>query len=184
MMKKQVLVGVGILTLVAVMIIMKDPRGKKNAPEWEDPTIYQINRERPRAHFFPFESERLALKGDLSHSKFFESLNGTWKFHFSPSPNKRPKTFYMSDFDVSKWENIIVPGHWELQGWSTPIYLDEEYPFPPDPPFVPHDYNAVGSYTRTFRVPSYWKARDIFIHFSGVRSAFYLWINGQFVGYS
>ena len=184
MMKKQVLVGVGILTLVAVMIIMKDPRRKKNAPEWEDPTIYQINRERPRAHFFPFESERLALKGDLRHSKFFESLNGTWKFHFSPSPNKRPKTFYMSDFDVSKWENIIVPGHWELQGWSTPIYLDEEYPFPPDPPFVPHDYNAVGSYARTFRVPSYWKARDIFIHFSGVRSAFYLWINGQFVGYS
>jgi len=77
-----------------------------------------------------------------------------------------------------------VPGHWELQGWSVPIYLDEEYPFPPNPPFVPHDYNAVGSYRKSFTIPDSWDGRHIFLHFGGVRSAFYVWINGDFVGYS
>ena len=184
MMKKQVLIGAGIMTLIAIMIIMKNTSGKTNIPEWENPTVFQINREKPRAHFFPFESERLAIKGDFRQSKFFETMNGTWKFHLSPTPDKRPKSFYKSDFDTSEWDDIRVPGHWELQGWSFPIYLDEEYPFLPDPPFVPHDYNTVGSYIRTFRIPSYWKGRDIIIRFSGVRSSFYLWINGQFIGYS
>ena len=183
-MKNQALIGVGIFALVAVLIFMKNVSGNKNIPEWENPLIFQVNREEPRAHFFPFESGRLALKRDFEQSKFFEPLNGVWKFHFSPSPDQRPKSFHEPDFDASGWDDIKVPGHWELQGWSVPIYLDEEYPFPPDPPFVPRDYNSVGSYIRTFRIPSYWQDRDIFIRFSGVRSAFYVWINGQFVGYS
>ena len=98
MMKKQVLIGAGIVTLIAIMIIMKNTSGKTNIPEWENPTVFQINREKPRAHFFPFESERLAIKGDFRQSKFFETMNGTWKFHLSPTPDKRPKSFYKSDF--------------------------------------------------------------------------------------
>ena len=88
------------------------------------------------------------------------------------------------EFDITKWDDIDVPGSWEMQGWSVPIYLDEEYPFPPEPPSVPHDYNRVGSYRRNFLLSGDWLTRDIFIQFDGVRSAFYLWINGQFIGYS
>ena len=157
----------------------------KNQPaEWEDPTILRLNREPARAHFFPFESEKLALQNDRTQSQYFQSLNGNWKFNFSPKPNDRPENFYKANYDDSDWSEIIVPGHWELQGWSVPIYLDEEYPFPPNPPFVPHDYNAVGSYRKSFTIPDSWDGRHIFLHFGGVRSAFYVWINGDFVGYS
>jgi beta-galactosidase len=89
-----------------------------------------------------------------------------------------------NDYDVSSWDDFDVPGSWEMQGYSVPIYLDEEYPFPPEPPFVPHEYNRVGSYRRNFNLPSTWLNRDIFIQFNGVRSAFYLWINGKSIGYS
>ena len=111
-------------------------------------------------------------------------MNGAWKFHFAKDPAQKAVGFEETDHDVSSWENINVPGHWEMQGWSVPIYLDEEYPFPPDPPFVPHDYNAVGSYVKTFELDENWNGRDIFIHFGGVRSAFYFWLNGEFIGYS
>ena len=112
------------------------------------------------------------------------SLNGKWNFYFSNNPDQRPESFYKPDFDISDWKTIDVPGHWELQGWSQPIYLDEEYPFPPNPPFVPHDYNTVGSYVKTFKLDETWNGRDVFIHFGGVRSAFYFWLNGEFVGYN
>jgi len=111
-------------------------------------------------------------------------LNGEWKFHFAKDPSQKAVGFEEVNHDVSSWENIQVPGHWEMQGWSVPIYLDEEYPFPPDPPFVPHEYNTVGSYVKTFELNELWNNRDIFIHFGGVRSAFYFWLNGEFVGYS
>ena len=124
------------------------------------------------------------MKNDKSLSNYFQSLNGAWKFHFAKDPAQKAVGFEETDHDVSSWENINVPGHWEMQGWSVPIYLDEEYPFPPDPPFVPHDYNAVGSYVKTFELDENWNGRDIFIHFGGVRSAFYFWLNGEFIGYS
>ena len=158
--------------------------GINQQEEWEDPSVFNINRQLARAHFFPFESEELALKNDPFQSKYFQSLNGDWKFNFSPNPKKRPKNFYKTNYDDTNWSAIKVPGHWELQGWSVPIYLDEEYPFPPNPPFLPHDYNAVGSYRRSFTIPDQWDNRDVFLRFSGVRSAFYIWVNGEFVGYS
>lgn len=156
----------------------------KQLAEWEDPSIFQINREPTRAHFFPFESEALAQKNDHTQSKYFQPLNGNWKFNFSPNPDNRPKNFYKSNYDDSDWSEIKVPGNWEMQGWSVPIYLDEEYPFPPNPPYVPHDYNAVGTYRKFFTIPDFWDGRDIFLRFGGIRSAFYVWINGEFVGYS
>jgi beta-galactosidase len=152
--------------------------------EWENPQIFEINREPAHAHFIPFESKKLAAQDVSEKSKYFQSLNGTWKFKYSKNPNSRPKNFFKPGTDLSGWDDIIVPGNWEMQGYGTPIYLDEEYPFPPNPPFVPHNYNAVGSYSRTFLIPEYWDDRQIFLKFGGVRSAFYLWINGDFVGYS
>ena len=181
---KNAIVLIFILMLVAVILMMKKEKTHEMNDHWEDQTVFQINREEPRAHFFPFESEALALKNDKSLSNYFQSLNGKWKFHFAKDPSQKAVGFEQVDHDVSSWENIQVPGHWEMQGWSVPIYLDEEYPFPPDPPFVPHDYNTVGSYVKTFELNELWNNRDIFIHFGGVRSAFYFWLNGEFVGYS
>ena len=181
---KNAIVLIFILMLVAAILMMKKEKTHKMNNDWEDQTVFQINREEPRAHFFPFESEALALKNDKSLSNYFQSLNGAWKFHFAKDPAQKAVGFEETDHDVSSWENINVPGHWEMQGWSVPIYLDEEYPFPPDPPFVPHDYNAVGSYVNIFELNELWNNRDIFIHFGGVRSAFYFWLNGEFIGYS
>ena len=152
--------------------------------EWEDPTIFQINKEPPRAHFFTYNSISLAKKLNPSLSNYFQSLNGDWKFSFSKNIKDRPKNFYKSNYDDSDWSKIMVPGNWELQGWSFPIYLDEEYPFPVNPPFVPHDYNAVGSYRKAFNIPKSWEENDIFLRLGSVRSAFYIWVNGEFVGYS
>ena len=181
---KNAIVLIFILMLVAAILMMKKEKTHEMNDHWEDQTVFQINREEPRAHFFPFESEALALKNDKSLSNYFQSLNGEWKFHFAKDPTQKATGFEQVDYEVSHWDDITVPGHWEMQGWSVPIYLDEEYPFPPDPPFVPHDYNTVGSYVKTFELNELWNNRDIFIHFGGVRSAFYFWLNGEFVGYS
>ena len=182
-MNKQFIFVFGILVLIGALVFLKKNK-KEPIFDWENQTIFQSNREKPRAHFFPFESKKYALLNNPEKSKHFESLNGDWKFSFSKNPTERPKDFYRVDYDDSEWSSINVPGHWELQGWSKPIYLDEEYPFPPDPPNIPHDRNEVGSYRKSFHYPVFWRGRDVFIRFSGVRSAFYLWINGEKVGYS
>ena len=158
--------------------------GKKTQLEWEDPTVFEINKEPPRSHFYSYENLKIAREKNPGKSIYFQSLNGKWKFNFAKNYDKRPKGFYKSNYNDSNWSDIMVPGNWELMGWSFPIYLDEEYPFPVNPPFVPHDYNAVGSYRRSFNIPDIWNGKEIFLKLGSVRSAFYLWINGEFVGYS
>ncbi len=182
-MYRQYLVVIAILILVGIMTFFKK-NDNVNENDWENPLVYNINREDPRAHFHYYESEKYAQINDPNKSKYFISLNGKWKFNFSKNPDERPIDFYKDDFNDSDWRLINVPGHWELQGWSKPIYLDEEYPFPADPPSIPRIKNEVGSYRKSFQHPVYWRGRDVFIRFSGIRSAFYLWINGQKVGYS
>ena len=181
---KNAILFIFILMLVVAIVMIKIEKKYEMNDHWEDQTVFQINREEPRAHFFPFESEALALKNDKSLSNYYHSLSGEWKFHFAKDPSQKAIGFEKVGHDISSWENIQVPGHWEMQGWSVPIYLDEEYPFSPNPPFVPHDYNTVGSYVKTFELNKLWNSQDIFIHFGGVRSAFYLWLNGEFIGYS
>jgi len=183
-MNKPIIVGGLLIIFITAMIILNKTTNMKVEKYWEDPTVFQVNREEPRAHFFPFESEELAFENDPEKSKYFQSLNGIWKFYFAKSPDKKPKGFYQSSYSVKDWDDITVPGHWEMQGYSVPIYLDEEYPFKPDPPKVPFHYNAVGSYVKTFELDETWNSRDIFIRFGGVRSAFYVWLNGNFIGYS
>lgn len=151
--------------------------------EWEDQRINQINREPIHAHFVPYSSEKGALQKDASKEQR-HSLNGTWKFHYSKNPVSRPVTFYEEGYDVSDWKDIEVPGSWELQGFDAPIYTDTRYPFPANPPHVPTDYNPVGSYVTTFSVPADFKGKDILLHFGGVESAYYCWLNGHFVGYA
>lgn len=158
--------------------------------EWEDPAVFNINRLSPHAHFIPYESVQLALDGQAAHSAWYHSLNGTWKFHIASNPESRPLEFYREDFDVSGWADIKVPANWEREGFDTAIYVNTRYPFwairgeRPDPPRIPHGYNPVGSYKRTFTIPADWSGRRVVIHLGAVKSAFYIWVNGKKVGYS
>ncbi len=171
---------------LVVFLACSPPSGEQpgSVPYWEDPTVFQVDREAPRASFTPFRTRERALNNRPEASGFRLDLNGVWKFHWAPRPAERPRDFYDPGFDVSAWDDVEVPGNWELDGYGYPVYLDESYSFPADPPHIPLDDNPVGSYRRTFEIPPDWRGREVFIHFAGVYSAFFVWVNGQAVGYS
>ena len=152
--------------------------------DWENPAVVHINKQPARASFFAFESLELAKGGDPAASDYYRSLNGRWKFHWVRKPADRPRDFWEIGFDASDWAGIDVPANWELQGYGVPHYINIEYVFPADQPNIPHDYNPVGSYLRDFEIPASWDGRRVFIHFGAVNSAFYVWVNGEKVGYS
>ncbi|MBP1962960.1 glycoside hydrolase family 2 TIM barrel-domain containing protein [Paenibacillus aceris] len=168
-------------------------------PEWNNnPDVFQVNREPAHASFIPYGDVPSALQGaDMisamtEHlSPFYESLNGQWKFNFAKNPDARPLDFFKDSYDTSSWNEIKVPGEWQMQGYDFPIDVNITYPFwgngnstNVQPPVAPTEYNPVGSYKRTFTVPDNWSGRETFISFQGVESAFYVWVNGQKVGYS
>lgn len=158
----------------------------QSLPDWENPDINGINKENPHAYGF--------LSEEKMNNSMVKSLNGIWKFKWSPDPQSRPFDFYTENYSTKNWDNILVPGNWELQGFGTPIYTNFVYPFKPDFPKVTNEpekhftsflqRNPVGSYSTTFTIPESWNQKQVFINFGGVQSAFYIWINGQKVGYS
>ena len=155
-------------------------------PEWQNPEVVEVNREDPHATRFSFDSFSEAVQGDKRVSSNYLTLNGIWRFHWSDHPAARPADFYKTSFDDSGWDQIEVPSNWEMKGYGYPIYSNTffEWTTDPHPPEVPTDHNPVGSYRRTFSVPDAWADRQVYIHFGAVKSAFYLWINGEKVGYS
>ena len=163
-------------------------------PDWENETVIGINKEPGRVFSVPYGTRDEAKSAAWRESSQVRLLNGAWKFRYSKRPEDRPAEFYRTDFDTSDWDDIQVPGNWQTQGYGTPIYTNITYPFKRDWPQVtgepPHDWtafearNPVGSYVRQFELPDAWHDDNVFIHFAGVESAFYLWINGQRVGYS
>jgi beta-galactosidase len=166
-------------------VVGRSPLGQAvPSNDWENPRVVAINTEPPHATLMPFPSREAAIGQRPEQSAFFLSLNGAWRFHWAPRPADRPRSFYRDDFDDRAWGDILVPGTVEWQGHGKPLYIDEGYTFKADPPRVPPDDNPVSSYRRSFDVPSAWAGREVFIHFAGVSSAFYLWVNGQRVGYS
>lgn len=152
--------------------------------EWEDPSVFALNKEAPHSFYYPYQDIQTALDYNPEKSDYYKSLNGIWKFNWVKTPGKRPMNFFLEDFDVSDWANIPVPGNWELNGFGIPIYVSQGYCFDPDPPKIPHNYNPVGSYKRKFHVLPAWHDKQIYLHFGAVRSAMYVWINGKKVGYS
>ena len=180
------------------------PTGK----EWESVEELSLNKEYPRAYFFSFKDEKTATQVLPEHSPYWKSLNGQWQFHWCKTPEERPKDFYKPDFDASAWETIPVPSNWNIQGiqkngtlkYGVPIYVNQPVIFyherkvddwrkgvmrTPPKTWTTYEYrNEVGSYIRDFEVPTDWDGREIFIDFDGVDSFFYLWINGQYVGFS
>ncbi len=153
-------------------------------PEWNNLDVLQVNREPPRATMMVYPDAASALKYDRTASPWFQSLNGEWKFNWVQKPADRPVDFYQPGFDVGGWGTIPVPSNWEMEGYGLRIYTNVEYPFAKDPPNAPVENNPVGSYRREFEVPKAWDGRETYIVFDGVDSAFYLWINGEKVGYS
>ena len=149
-----------------------------------DHTIFAVNKLAPRADFFAYESQQLAERNEPEASQNYISLNGEWKFHWTASPRDRIKNFHEPDLDVSNWDLIPVPANWEVEGYGHPIYLDERYPFTTLWPEAPEKYNPVGTYRKTFTIPDRWSGQNIILHFAGAKSAMYLYINGQFAGYS
>lgn len=150
---------------------------------WENHQIDGINRMPARAHFLTFPSKEKALLNNNRYTHAFKNLNGVWKFMFLDAPEYSPEGFYNSDFDVSKMDDITVPGNWQLQGYGKMHYSDLWYNFPINPPYVPTE-NPTGIYKRTFFVEESYRDKKIIIRFCGVDSAYHLWINGKEVGYS
>ena len=150
----------------------------------ENHQIFGIHKEAPHAHAFPFENQQLATRNDKENSQRYQSLNGLWKFNWVRNPTKRPTDFYKEKYDDSDWTYFPVPANWEVHDFDYPIYLDEKYPFTTTWPNVSQEYNPVGSYRRIFTIPADWTEQEVFIYFGAVKSALYVWVNGQQVGFS
>lgn len=153
-------------------------------PDWENPMVHAVGKLPARATGFPFESRAKALSGHRTQSDRFLSLNGEWKFAFSPNADQLPTGFEKPDFDVSEWKSIKVPADWQAEGYDQARYNNITYPFPANRPLIPHATNPVGSYRRDIDLPAGWRGQDVVLHIGAAGSAYYVWVNGQKVGYS
>jgi beta-galactosidase len=198
------------------------PFTEKEPRDWENPQVFNINREDPHASLISYPDEKAALEAIKTNSPFYKSLDGLWKFNCAQTPDQRPFWFFKDDYDTRDWKEIEVPSNWQMKGYDVPVYANIVYPFwtwedvfnshnltkgvtspTPEikdarapgspgsfyvykkvPPAIPHDWNPVGSYKRSFTIPSDWKNKEIFLRFGAVSSAFYVWINEKLVGYS
>ena len=177
--------------------------------EWQSPDSVAVNKLQPHAWFFSFRNIEEARKVLPENSSYWKSLDGMWKFHWAPNPEERPKDFFRTDYDVSKWDDIKVPMSWNMAGlqrdgknkYGDPLYSNQRVIFqhswqpmndwkggvmrtPPKNWMTYRNRNEVGSYRRTFTVPADWKGQEIYLNFDGVDSFFYLYINGKYVGFS
>lgn len=172
--------------------------GKSPSNYWEDETIYEENKEPGHATYMPYASaeemhadEFYKTPWTTPQSSRVLSLNGVWKFNFVGAPEERPgeETFYGDKADVSEWDTISVPSCWEMKGYDKPMYINVNYAFADNPPYVSTNINGVGknpvgSYRRTFTLPEDWADKRVFVHFDGIYSAAFVWVNGQYVGYT
>ena len=149
---------------------------------WEDPTTPHLGGEEPRAYFIPYPDADTARTRERNQSDYFESLNGNWKFLYYKSMYAVPNEFYKTD-DYKAWDEVFVPSTWQTTGVEKPHYTNLQYPIPCDPPYVP-DENPASCYVREFNLPLGWEDKETYVMFEGVNACYYLWVNGQFVGFS
>ncbi len=198
-------------SLLAQSVLEGFAYGNQQAPkgnEWESPQELALNKEQPKAYFFSFQDVGSARKLLPENSKYWKSLNGTWKFHFAKNPKERPLEFFQPGYNVSGWDNVPVPLSWNIYGiqkdgslkYGVPIYVNQPVIFhhkvavddwrggvmrEPLKTWTTYEYrNEVGSFRKDFTVPADWNGREIFINFDGVDCFFYLWVNGRYVGFS
>lgn len=157
---------------------------EKTPRDWENPEVFRINKEEPRASFIPYQTVKQVIEDDATKSPYYTSLNGTWKFNLAINPSERPFYFFKTDYDISDWKDITVPGNWETQNFDIPIYTNVKYPHDKTPPKIQPDYNPVGSYRTVFKISKEQLQKNVILHFGAVSSAMYIWVNGEKVGYS
>ena len=156
--------------------------------EWKNPEINAVNRAPMHTNYFAYSSSEEAAKADKENSSNFMTLNGIWKFNWVKNADARPTDFYRTDYNDKGWGQMKVPGVWEMNGYSDPIYVNVGYAwrsqYKNNPPYVPIENNHVGSYRKEIIIPAEWSGKEIFAHFGSVTSNMYLWVNGKYVGYS
>ncbi len=163
---------------------MTDPTGKI---DWINSEMIGQNKEPGHCTVLPFQNREVVLKRNDTASSYYKSLNGNWKFKWVKKPADRALDFWKTDYNTDDWAEIPVPSNWQLEGFGIPMYLNMRYP--PSvkkwfPPRINQNYNPVGSYRTEFKISEDWEKRQIFVHFAGVKSAFYIWVNGEKIGYS
>jgi beta-galactosidase len=173
-----------LLVILMPLISLAQQPEIQSLPDWENHKVTGINKEPGHTFFIPAQSIKVSLSGNREDSDHFLSLNGKWKFHWSPDVIRRPLDFFQSDYDVSGWKEIDIPSDWQMKGYGIPIYLNVNYPFDKNPPFITGIDNPVGSYVKKIRIPEEWNGKKIILHFGAVNSAMNVWINGKKLGYS
>ncbi len=169
------------LLFVVLMLVTPLVYGQN---DWENPQLFQKNREKARATFYPFASEGKARENDPGTGKYIKCLNGKWKFNYVGRASERPLDFHKSDQDHASWDEIPVPGNWELYGYGFANYSNIIYPFKKDQPDIEDKYSPVGSYVTWFDIPEDWDGREVYIQLGAVKSGYYIWLNGSEVGYN
>jgi beta-galactosidase len=174
----------GSAVVLGSLFSRKAPADQPNA-DWENPKLLHRNREPEHATLAPFSNAESARISPRNASPFVTSLNGMWRFKCVMRPEEAPTDFHKANADLSDWDEIPVPSNWQLLGYDQTQYMNiANMCEPAEPPFTNHEYNPVGSYRRVFSIPETWRGRQVFLHFDGVQSAFYVWVNGREVGYS
>ena len=165
-----------ICALVVAMVAMAQD------PYWENPEMFAENRLPARASLVPYATIKEAMA--RGESSLVQDISGDWRFHWTATPAERPEGFWALDYNDEAWATMPVPGNWELNGYGYPIYTNVTYPFPKNPPYIPHDDNPTGCYRHTFDIPADWDGRRIILHFESGLAAMHIWLNGEKVGYS
>jgi beta-galactosidase len=182
-MNKVFLTGLAITLCIAVRAQQTD--FPDNVYDYiENTSVFEQGQEEGHVPIVPYSSAEEALGRNMEASASYQSLNGTWKFFFSETPEGTPRNFYEEKFNDKGWTDIVVPGNWEMQGFGDLMFRNVTTPFKPNPPKVPHEYNPTGSYRRTFTLPAAWNGKQIFLRFEKVASASFVWINGRQIGYN
>lgn len=151
-------------------------------PYWEQPEVFAINKLPARATLTPYTSFAEALSRGAS--QWVKDISGDWKFYWTATPAEAPEGFEAVGYDDREWATMPVPGNWEINGYGVPIYTNVNYPFPKNPPFIPHDDNPTGCYRHSFQLPEAWEGRRVILHFESGLAAMEVWLNGSSVGYA
>lgn len=171
------------ITLCAVVVAAVTPlTAEETRPYWEQPEVYAINKLPSRASLVPYLSAEDALQ--RGSSELVMDISGMWRFFWTKTPAEAPVGFEAVAYDDSSWDNFPVPGNWEVNGYGVPIYTNVTYPFPLNPPFIPHHDNPTGCYRHTFTLPEAWDGRRTILHFESGLAAMYVYVNGAEVGYA
>ncbi|NJO69640.1 MAG: hypothetical protein HC830_10455 [Bacteroidetes bacterium] len=184
-MKKTTLLTASLILLTAGIIKSQQQPFPEDIYQYiENPAITDLNQEPGHTPLMPYITVNEALENNRTNSASFVSLNGPWKFHWAENPEMSPKNFHLEKFNDAAWKNIPVPSNWEMEGYGDPVFRNIAHPFKSNPPFIPRDYNPVGSYRKAFQLPAQWKGKQVFLRLEAVTSAFFLWINGKEVGFN